>query len=99
MMLRLYAIHDRKIDCFLSPACYKNEGECLRAIKFFVSERVPLMKEFPEDYSLHEVGQFDDARGIVNGYEVPKFVCEVKWLIGEEDDGNGGVCGSSEKTS
>lgn len=64
-MLLIFAIKDEKTGGFLKPFSSLHNEEVIRSLKSSISNARPgdTIAEFPEDYSLWVVAQFDQSNG------------------------------------
>lgn len=61
--MRLYSIYDSKAEQFSPPQVYHNDMLALRAFEGIVNDDKMLIKKYPEDFSLHYVGNLGDSDG------------------------------------
>lgn len=61
--LRLYSIYDSKAEQFSPPQVYHNDMLALRAFEGLVNDDKMFIKKYPEDFSLHYVGNLGDSDG------------------------------------
>ena len=61
--LRLYSIYDAKAEQFSPPQVYHNDMLALRAFEGLVNDDKTLINSYPEDFSLHYVGNLGDTNG------------------------------------
>ena len=61
--LRLYSIYDDKAEQFSPPQVYHNDMLALRAFEGLVNDDKTLINSYPEDFSLHYVGNLSDTNG------------------------------------
>lgn len=61
--LRLYSIYDNKAEQFSPPQVYHNDMLALRAFEGLVNDDKTLINSYPEDFSLHYVGNLGDSDG------------------------------------
>lgn len=69
MKLKVYTVYDSKVEAYLPPFFMKNKGEVLRAWETTVNDPQSNMCKFPADFTLFEIGEFDDQSGVVSMYE------------------------------
>lgn len=65
MITNAYSIHDTKSETFNPPFYQKNAGEAIRSFTKIVNDKNSVLNEFPEDYVLVEIGQWDDEKGLL----------------------------------
>nr|DAD95808.1 MAG TPA: DNA binding protein [Microviridae sp. ctn4Z9] len=61
--LRLYSIYDNKAEQFSPPQVYHNDMLALRAFEGLVNDDKTLINSYPEDFSLHYIGNISDTNG------------------------------------
>lgn len=63
VLLRLYCIYDSKAEQFSPPQVYHNDMLALRAFEGLVNDDKTLINSYPEDFSLHYIGNLGDSDG------------------------------------
>lgn len=63
VLLRLYSIYDSKAEQFSPPQVYHNDMIALRAFEGLVNDDKTLINSYPEDFSLHYIGNLGDSDG------------------------------------
>lgn len=63
VLLRLYSIYDSKAEQFSPPQVYHNDMLALRAFEGLVNDDKTLINTYPEDFSLHYIGNLGDSDG------------------------------------
>lgn len=77
MTFRMYSVFDVKAAVYSVPFSAPNDQMAVRSFgDGCQDERSPWAKH-PEDYSLHLVGQFDDAAGAVSPVSPVVFVAKA----------------------
>lgn len=66
MKMILMAVRDAQVSCFMRPWVARSEGEAIRAFADLVNEPGHDLNKHPEDYTLFQVGKFDDQTGEVS---------------------------------
>lgn len=87
MKLRAYSIYDVKPEVFHPPFMAMNIGDAIRRFHRMLNE-APHFKGYEEDYSLYEVGLFDDKAGVLISPEngVKKLIISAKETLGRYDE-------------
>lgn len=67
MILKLFSIYDSKAQCFGSVTPARSDGEMIREFVTHANDPKSRIGQNPEDYSLMEVGTFDDTTGCIVG--------------------------------
>lgn len=66
MILRAFSLLDTKVGSFSTPFFYVHEGYALRTVSELVQDMSTSVGRHPFDYTLYEVGEFDDQLGMFN---------------------------------
>ena len=74
--MKMYSIHDSKGGFYSNPFYARQNGEAIRSFMNAVDDPSPnnLMHRHPADYSLFEIGSFDDLTGVITPID-PKHLC------------------------
>lgn len=72
MILKMYAVYDSKLESYLQPFFMQTQGAALRAWDAVVNDSSTQFSKNPADYTLFELGQYDDSTGIVESYQAKK---------------------------
>ena len=68
MILKVYLIYDNGIEAYLQPFYARNKGEALRSVTDLVNDPKHHFCQHAKDYTLFEVGEYDDKAGVVQMY-------------------------------
>lgn len=63
MISKAFTVYDSKIGAYLAPFFMKSRGEALRAWMDIVNDEKSAFNKHPEDFTLFEVGEYDDEKG------------------------------------
>ena len=63
MKLNIYSIFDRKAKAYLPPFYLRSLDEAKRAFAGIATDQSSMFWKFPEDFSLWQLGIFDDNTG------------------------------------
>lgn len=74
MKILLFSVYDSAAKAFLEPFHSQTVETAIRAFREVVNREGHSFNKFPEDYSLFAVGEFDQAKGLLDAYEVPRSV-------------------------
>lgn len=61
MIVKIYSVFDSKANAFLLPQFYQTPGIAERAFVEAVNTKDTSFNKYPEDFTLFELGLFDDA--------------------------------------
>lgn len=68
-MVKLFTVYDSKAEAYMHPFVMRSRGEALRAWESEVNNEQSNFSRFPADFTLFEIGVFDEASGSVTMYE------------------------------
>lgn len=74
MKTKLYSIYDSKALAFLPPICAATDGVAVRMFQSAVLKEGHDFNQYPEDYSLHQVGTWEDETGELDQAEPNKAI-------------------------
>jgi len=63
MITKIYCVYDAAVETYLRPFHATRDGEALRAFKNGANDSRSEIAKNPKDYTLFEIGTFDDASG------------------------------------
>lgn len=75
MKLLVFAVHDRVVEAFGSPFTANTEAEAKRMFLGAASDQGTYLAKNPRDFSLYQVGTFNNAGGELAGLAPVRFVC------------------------
>lgn len=67
MILKIFAVRDAAVEAFLQPFFSPSTGAAIRSLQEAVNDPKHEFSKHAKDYSLWELGSFDDAIGAVTG--------------------------------
>lgn len=68
---RIMSVRDGKAGIYLKPQFYLHLGQAMRDWDSLVNEPGSVFAKFPEDFTLFEMGTFDDENGQIQVHTVP----------------------------
>ncbi|AZL82742.1 nonstructural protein [Apis mellifera associated microvirus 6] len=75
MLFTVFSIYDSAISTWLPPMYARNKGEMLRNFADAVADPQSKLAKHPSDYSLFELGTFDDDKCIFSLLKTPVRLC------------------------
>lgn len=63
MILKVFAVYDAKAECFSTPFFQATLGLAIRGFKDAANDANSAVGRHPADYTLFELGTFDDSNG------------------------------------
>lgn len=73
---KLYSVYDSVAETWGKPFPMKNKGEAIRGFAQAVNDQQTQLNQHPEDYTLFEIGEWDDDSGVVYMHDA-KVSCGV----------------------
>lgn len=89
MKLRMYSIYDKKSMIFHPPQFCHNDQHAMRMYHMDLSKPGMVMSQYPDDFSIYCVGEFEDHEGKITGFATPTYVIGLDVLLSgkAEEDG------------
>lgn len=75
MLFTVFSIYDSAIATWLPPIYSRNKGEMLRNFSDAVQDTSSNLAKHPGDYSLFELGTFDDDKCVFSLLKAPVRLC------------------------
>lgn len=72
MIQKIYLIYDAKAEAYFPPFFLHNEGLAIRTFSQCVNSGSHPIGKNPEDFTLFEVGDFDDNKGTFKIYDAAR---------------------------
>lgn len=80
-MLKLFAVRDVKADAFGAVVGMPTKGLASRGFLEACQDPKSPMAQYPDDYSLYLIGEYDPATGSVKGLAVPELVVTASEVL------------------
>lgn len=71
MINKVFAIRDTKAEAFMQPFFTPAAGIAIRMFTDLVNDGKSTAFKYPDDFVLFEIGQFDDATGVISPLACP----------------------------
>lgn len=81
MIIKMFSVYDLKANAFMQPFFFFTAGTAERAIVDQLRDENSSIGRHPEDFSLYELGEFDDTTGKFTLLEVPHLLVQVAQLV------------------
>lgn len=75
--MKIFTIHDSKAEAFSAPIVIRNKGEALRGLTEVVNDATHQYGKYPSDYTLFEIGEWNDLTGNITTYDAKISVCNL----------------------
>ncbi|AXH73354.1 MAG: nonstructural protein [Microviridae sp.] len=71
MQKRFYSLYDEKADVYSNPFTAQNGAVALRSLATAASDPSTEVSKYPHDFTLYELGVFDDSTGTITPHQNP----------------------------
>lgn len=99
MLFTMFAIYDSAITTWMPPIYARNKGEMLRQFSDAVADPQSKLAKHPGDYSLFELGTFDDDKCKFDLLKSPVRLCLAMDFVKAPAGGVGGLGASPQERS
>nr|QJB18970.1 MAG: nonstructural protein [Microvirus sp.] len=79
--MKIYTIYDKKSLSHALPFFFENKGLCLRDLSELVNDGKSLPSKHPHDFSVWEIGEYDQKSGTVVPHKQPVILDECANLV------------------
>ena len=73
-MSKLYVLHDSKSETYTAPTVNPARGQAIRSFSDAVNEGKGVLSDHPEDFTLFEIGDYDELKGEITLYPAKQSV-------------------------
>lgn len=80
-MKKIFVIFDEKAGVHLTPFFCENVGVAMRLLTATANDKSSLLGQFAGDYSVHQVGTFDESTGLVEAFAAKTFAFRLADLV------------------
>lgn len=80
MILRMYSIRDTKAEVFGAPFYKNTHGEAERDFQRLIRDEKSTVNQYPEDFDLYYLGDYDDQSGKVRPADSPQHIVKAVQL-------------------
>lgn len=77
MQLKVFSIRDSKTEIFNKPFYSITAGEAERSFQTLVNDPQSAVFNYPEDYDLYLLGDYDDVTGKLSALQTPQHVIKA----------------------
>lgn len=91
MTISVFAVFDSKAESFFPPVYFRNAALAIRAFEVGVSDKEHDFYKHAEDYTLFELGTYEDANGSFELFDAPKSIVgayALKATLAKRAEGN-----------
>lgn len=72
--MKVFSIRDAKAEVYHNPWFAKTHAEAERSFASLVRDGKSQVSQFPEDFDLYYVGDFDDQKGVIHSLDTPQHM-------------------------
>ncbi|WNK14166.1 MAG: nonstructural protein [Microvirus sp.] len=80
MKLGVYTVFDRAVNAYLQPFFCRSKGEAIRSFTEACADSKSNFGKYPLDYTLVELGAYDDSTGLFESRDPMRIVAAVEVL-------------------
>ncbi|QXP44237.1 MAG: nonstructural protein [Arizlama microvirus] len=77
MLLKVFSIRDQKAEVYNTPFFQKSIGEAERNFETLVNDGKSTVNQYPQDFDLFYLGDYDDNLGVMRSLEAPQHVIQA----------------------
>lgn len=85
MNLKVYSVYDDAVKSYMPPFFLKTKGEAARAWIKVVNDKSLRFHESPKDYTLFEIGEFNEDTGMITPHKAHESVGNAVQFINSEE--------------
>lgn len=82
MILKIFAVHDVKAEAYFQPFLMQSKGLAIRWFRECAQNKEHAFGKNPEDYTLFEVGTWDDSNCVYDQKMPLVPICKANELLG-----------------
>lgn len=82
------AIYDSSVKEYLPPFNQRTKEEAIRAFRMAVNKPGHDFNQWPEDFTLFALGEFDSEKGTFENYITPERMCRGNEVLEQVQDNN-----------
>lgn len=86
MKVKVFAIYDSKATAYLQPFFMRSAGEAIRAFENTAIDPNSMFNKNPEDYSLFQIGEFDESEGTLIDEETKVHLANAHHVIATHNE-------------
>lgn len=69
MKHKVYTVYDSKAQVYMQPLFFRADGEAIRAFSASIARPGHTFADYPADYTLFAIGEFDDDNAMFSQYD------------------------------
>lgn len=80
MEKKLYSIYDQSSEVYNTPMYFNREAEAIRTFTTLVMDNNSLVSKFPDDYTLYEIGHWNDQTAVYTPHPAPVIIIKASHI-------------------
>lgn len=84
MTLKMYSVRDAKADVFNTPFFNQTHGEAERNFKKLVNDPKSTVNQFPDDFDLYYLGEYNDNKGTTDSLDSPQHITKAVQVLDQQ---------------
>ena len=72
MIQKVFTIYDSKLEAYMQPFFMQSKGQAIRAFTDSVNDSQSQFNKHPEDFTLFQIGEYDDATARIQNLSTPQ---------------------------
>lgn len=85
MKLKIFSVFDSKVSAYLPPLCMRTTPEAIRGFSAAVADQSHQFSKHAEDYTLFEVGSWDDQTAAIDLLPTPHPVAKAIEFVNSKE--------------
>ena len=82
-MMTVFAVRDVKSDAFGAPIVCATKGLAMRSFQEACLDKSSPMAQYPEDFSLYEIGTYEANAGRLTGHPLPQLIVTATEILAQ----------------
>lgn len=71
MIQKIFSVYDSKVEAYMAPFFMAARGQAIRAFVDTATDAASQLGKHPEDFTLFELGEYDDANASFSIHKTP----------------------------
>ena len=76
-MKKVYSVYDKKAMFFSSPMVFDYLPQATRVFENEVKNKNSQLNQYPEDFALYQIAEFDETKGTIIALDTPRHICDA----------------------
>ena len=85
MRLKIFTVYDSKAQAYMQPFYMQSTGQAVRSFDDTVNDHQHPFSKHPEDYTLFELGEYDDQSATFSMHEAKKSIGTAQEFVRQNE--------------